>query len=53
MNIYTNAGASRKTHVTAPAGLSLGGREIWFRTGWSVPLCNAWASLLGIGGEVE
>ena len=50
MNIYTTAGASRN-HIAAPAGLTFGGREIWYRTRWSVSLCNAWASLLGIGQE--
>lgn len=48
---YTNAALLRNRYVAMPTGLSAGGKVIWTRTGFSVAVCNAWASLLGIGGE--
>ena len=38
---------------TAPAQLTLGGREIYRRTRWSPPRCNAVAALAGIGPKME
>jgi len=47
---YTNAALFRN-HLVVPAGLSAGGKLIWIRTGFSVAVCNAWATMLGIGRE--
>ena len=49
-SVYTRGALPRK-HSVAPVGLSIGGRVIYQRTGWSTSLCNAVAALAGIGTE--
>ena len=53
MNTYTNAATRRNDYPAITSSLTSGGRIIYRRTRWSVPLCNAVAALAGLGTRAE